>query len=467
MSGRRSRIVFACVWSTLLSLVVSACNHSAPLPADAGQSESALAVKRGVDFSAKGEFVRAIEEWRSPANQGNARAQRDLGLAYELGQGVPQDYAQAIAWYRKAANQGNAEGQVNLGYMYYQGLGVAKDEAQAVNWYRKAADQGNADAENGLGAMYDNGEGVEKDAAQAVAWFRRAAEQGDPEAEMNLGNMYEDGRGVAKDEVQAVAWYRKAAEQGDAVAQYNLGVRYWSGHGVAKDDVQAIAWYRKAADQGYASAQLNLGDSYRDGQGVPQNDAQAAAWYRKAADQGDVDGQTALNNLINPEPVAPAPVDVVMFDIGNGLRFLRGESLDDFKALHPTFVCEADASPPDCTPAAEKPAVADCPSSDPCTAIEYTFDKEKKMDGFSVTYAKSSTYKKLLAVSTKQFGRPTHHSEQLYGAPAISERWVFKRSADVMVRFIHLSGNYGSYGFNQPIEEAYSINYTSDGFQDD
>jgi hypothetical protein len=374
---------------------VAACNRIPPGAGVSGSSENAVAVQRGLDFYTEGEFAKAIEQWRPLANEGFAKAQRDMGLAYESGNGVGQDYAQAVAWYRKAADQGDAEGQLNLGYMYDDGQGVPQDYAQAVAWYRKAADQGNADAQNSLGAMYD------------------------------------DGRGVAKDEVQATVWYRKAADQGDPVAQYNLG------------------------------------DSYRDGQGVPRDYTQAAAWYRKAADQGDVDAKTALNNLINPEPVAPAPVDVVMFDIGNGLRFLRGESLDDFKALHPTFVCEADASPPDCTPAAEKPAVADCPSSDACTAIEYTFDKEKKMDGFTVTYAKSSVYKKLLAVSTKQFGRPTHHLEQLYGAPAISERWVFKRSADVMVRFTHLSGNYGSYGFNQPIEEAYSISYTSDGFQDD
>ena len=56
---------------------------------------------------------------------------------------------------RKAADQGNAKAQSNLGVMYYIGEGVPKDDTQAVYWYKKAADQGLADAQYNLGFMYD------------------------------------------------------------------------------------------------------------------------------------------------------------------------------------------------------------------------------------------------------------------------------------------------------------------------
>jgi Sel1 repeat len=36
------------------------------------------------------------------ANQGVAEAQSNLGVMYEQGQGVPQDYAEAVMWFRKA-----------------------------------------------------------------------------------------------------------------------------------------------------------------------------------------------------------------------------------------------------------------------------------------------------------------------------------------------------------------------------
>ena len=53
------------------------------------------------------------------AEQGNADAQYNLGVMYDNGQGVRQDYAEAARWYRKAAEQGNAKAQYNLGSMYY------------------------------------------------------------------------------------------------------------------------------------------------------------------------------------------------------------------------------------------------------------------------------------------------------------------------------------------------------------
>jgi len=36
---------------------------------------------------------------------------------YDKGKGVPQDYKQAVEWYRKAADQGDARAQLNLGVM--------------------------------------------------------------------------------------------------------------------------------------------------------------------------------------------------------------------------------------------------------------------------------------------------------------------------------------------------------------
>jgi TPR repeat protein len=36
-------------------------------------------------------------------NNGDADAQLLLGIMYEGGQGVSQDYAEALKWYRKAA----------------------------------------------------------------------------------------------------------------------------------------------------------------------------------------------------------------------------------------------------------------------------------------------------------------------------------------------------------------------------
>ena len=52
----------------------------------------------------------------------------------------------AVYWYRKAAEQGDAEAQYNLGLAYWLGDGISEDKPQAVYWWSKAAEQGNADA---------------------------------------------------------------------------------------------------------------------------------------------------------------------------------------------------------------------------------------------------------------------------------------------------------------------------------
>jgi TPR repeat protein len=201
--------------------------------------------------------VEAAKDLRQAAEQGDAKAQFNLGLAYENGQGVPKDETEAVKWYQKAAEQGYAEGQCNLGLAYYKGQGVPKNETEAVKWWRKATAQGESFAQNNLGWAYHNGEGVPKDDAEAVKWYRKAAEQGNALAQNNLGLAYQNGQGVTKDEAEAVKWFRKAAEQGESFAQNNLGWAYQNGQGVTKNEAEAVKWYRKAAEQGNSDA-LNV-----------------------------------------------------------------------------------------------------------------------------------------------------------------------------------------------------------------
>ena len=141
----------------------------------------------------------------------------DAFAAYNKG-----DYATALGLLRPLADQGNAKAQTNLGFMYATGQGVTRDDAQALFWYRKAADQGNAGAQFSLGLIYANGQGVTRDYAAAVLWYRKAAEQGDADAQTNLGLMYAVGQGVPKDYVQAHMWLNLAASNSEtkAAAEY-------------------------------------------------------------------------------------------------------------------------------------------------------------------------------------------------------------------------------------------------------
>ena len=106
----------------------------------------------------KKEFVTAHQLFLDLADKGIAEAQINLGMMFESGQGVPQDFNEAIRWYRLAADQKlikaqeklnlllkkAAEAQINLslGMMFESGQGVPQDFNEAIRWYRLAADQG-------------------------------------------------------------------------------------------------------------------------------------------------------------------------------------------------------------------------------------------------------------------------------------------------------------------------------------
>ena len=250
------------------------------------------------------------ETTRRAAEQGDAAAQRTLGVMYAEGQGVQQDDTEAVRWYRLAAEQGDAAAQRNLGGMYGAGQGVQQDYTEAVRWLRLAAEQGDAAAQTGLGMMYAEGQGVQEDDTEAVRWFRLAAEQGDAMAQIFLGLFAATGiEGVALDQAEADRWFRLAAEQDYALAQNSAAAptlalaaeflvvaatMYETGVGVAQDDAEAVRWFRLAAEQGDANAQFNLGLRHADGRGVPQDDVEAVRWYRLAADQGNADAKKNL-----------------------------------------------------------------------------------------------------------------------------------------------------------------------------
>ena len=67
----------------------------------------------------RGDYTRAAQLFRPLAEQGNARAQNNLGVMYRDGRGVPHSDTEAIVWFRKAAEQGNAYAQINLGVAHF------------------------------------------------------------------------------------------------------------------------------------------------------------------------------------------------------------------------------------------------------------------------------------------------------------------------------------------------------------
>ena len=130
----------------------------------------------------------AIAWYRKAADQGLALALNNLDEDAEAAVNR-NDFATAIRIMRPLADQGNARAQRLLGMMYNAGWGVPKDDAEAVKWFRRAANQGDGDAQAYLGAEYRNGTGVPQDYVHAYMWFILAAQTEEPGVNITAQNI--------------------------------------------------------------------------------------------------------------------------------------------------------------------------------------------------------------------------------------------------------------------------------------
>ena len=55
--------------------------------------------QKGWEAYENGDYATALKEWRPLAEQGSAQAQFHLGIMYNRGRGVPQDFEQAVYWW--------------------------------------------------------------------------------------------------------------------------------------------------------------------------------------------------------------------------------------------------------------------------------------------------------------------------------------------------------------------------------
>jgi len=83
----------------------------------------------------RGDYVPAIRLFRPLAEQGNAKAQRVLGVMYRRGEGVARSSARAFLWFSRAAARGDAQAKAELREvsqtMTPEELSQAREMAQA------------------------------------------------------------------------------------------------------------------------------------------------------------------------------------------------------------------------------------------------------------------------------------------------------------------------------------------------
>jgi hypothetical protein len=253
----------------------TALDELTPL-AEQGDADAQYRLARVYDAEAKPE--EAMRWYQLSAKQGNTDAQREIGIYYEEGRAVRQDFLAAACWYRASAEQGNDKAQRNLADLISEGKGVNRDDAVAAQLYQASAAQGNAKAQRKLGYLYYFGVGVPQDQAKAAELFAASAEQGVGKASRDLGRLYYYGKGVEKDFAQAFGLFRIAAREGDGEAQFYLGRMYANGEGTERNATEAYFWLALANTQ--EPDRARSADLLRQLEGELSKDAVATAKQR-------------------------------------------------------------------------------------------------------------------------------------------------------------------------------------------
>ena len=157
---------------------------------------------------------------------------------YDLGRGVPQDDQEAVKWFRLSAEQGNAKAQYNLGAMYANGEGVPQDYKEAVKWYRLSAEQGDAKAQNNIYQL------AKKNIPEALQFLVKDAKDGIDKAQNKLGEVYSQGLGLPQSYLDAHMWFNLSGSQGNrgAIRNRNKMERKMSPEQIVQAQEMARNW---------------------------------------------------------------------------------------------------------------------------------------------------------------------------------------------------------------------------------
>jgi TPR repeat protein len=210
-----------------------------------------------------GDFTSAREKLERLSLLGDHEAEQRLGVLYQNGEGVDQDYGRAREFYESASLKGNLLAATNLAQLYSEGLGVEQDLEKAAELVRIASEAGVITAQKSYATMLMQGQGVAQSSSDALYWYLRAAMQGDEES----GNFL-------------LEVYQQEGDAGNAEAMRMLAALYLEGAGIAQNIDLGMEYLERATRAGSETAQSLLVLIYSDGRYGIEVDREASQRWR-------------------------------------------------------------------------------------------------------------------------------------------------------------------------------------------
>ncbi|MCM1537554.1 MAG: hypothetical protein NC254_04060 [bacterium] len=198
---------------------------------------------------------KAADIWRIGAERGYPIFQYSYAL--ELNEKNSPD---AAGWFKLAAEGGEGDAWYYVGIAYEHGNGVPQDIAYAAKCYDKGLSMSCADGTrvfnaNALGALYCKDNALPKDYDKAFRLLNYAYTQGSVWGVKYLGECYFRGWGTPQDFVRARELLEKGTGETPKVF-FMLGYLYGRGLGVPADIQKAVLYLQRAGDDPEAKEEL-------------------------------------------------------------------------------------------------------------------------------------------------------------------------------------------------------------------
>jgi len=267
----------------------------------------------GLAFDERHEPTRAADNYRLAGLQGVGAAELRLGALYEIGSGVPQDYAEARSHYERAVALGVPEANLRLGLLYLEGWGVKEDSAEAIAHIERAAQANYEPAQEILSQIYFVGIKVPRDLAKAAAWSERSAAKRDPSALIAMGAIKQAAVRRPEDMKLARDWYQLSAEQDYTRGMLAMASTFLRPGANAEDVRLGVRWLELAADGGNSTAAFHLAGALLLAPFDLGSDRIAAAEKRlqQSADAGELQAREVLELAKGGQPLQQAFIFVV------------------------------------------------------------------------------------------------------------------------------------------------------------
>ncbi len=216
----------------------------------------------------------AIRWWEAGGEHGDGAGYYNLGLLYhnapipggDVAAGhnfVPQDDAKALTYFKTAFDKGAVKAGRYIGLFYEKGIVVKQDFTTAAKYFEAAASRGDSTSKFYYANYLLEGKGTSQDIKKAMGIYQDVVDKKGHDignCANALGRIYEEGKYVPADHEKAVSYYligaaHENAASKQALADYAAGL-YKQGIDQlnAGDCASAIPLFIQAANLGNTDA---------------------------------------------------------------------------------------------------------------------------------------------------------------------------------------------------------------------